>query len=203
MLWVIMGSIGAILIVIQFLTISFNNILYLTFIPIMIVFIYAIHRLRLLIGGADLKAFWALTILVPVEPIIVDFPLWKSYMPFPWVIFSNSVVLVILITISVFIFNVFKKNIEFPYCFFGYKMNVEKAKQKFVWPLEKIENGKRKLIIRPGKFDITDDLQEFKKLGRNEIWVQPKLPFMIQILAGFLISFFLGDLLVALVQQFI
>ncbi len=202
-LWIIMGGIGVILIIIQFFTVGFSNIIYLGFIPIMIGFTFFVYYLSLLKGGADLKAFWGLTFLAPIEPIINNFPLWKSFMPFPWVIFSNSVILVIFITLGVFIWNVLKHNIEFPYCFFGYKMKIEVAKNKFVWPLEKIVNGKRKIVVRPTNFDITDDLIKFEKLGMKEIWVQPKLPFMTQILAGFLISFILGDLVSKFIQLFL
>ena len=146
-LWIIMGVIGAILFIIQFFTIGFLYPTYLLFIPLMIGFTYVVYRLGLLKGGADLKAFWGLTILVPIEPVMFDFPVWNSIMPFPWVIFSNSVILVIFITIGVFIWNILNHNIELPFCFFGYKMKVKEAKNKFVWPLEKIVNKKRKLVI--------------------------------------------------------
>ena len=130
-LWIIMGVIGAILFIIQFFTIGFLYPTYLLFIPLMIGFTYVVYRLGLLKGGADLKAFWGLTILVPIEPVMFDFPVWNSIMPFPWVIFSNSVILVIFITIGVFIWNILNHNIELPFCFFGYKMKVKEAKNKF------------------------------------------------------------------------
>lgn len=200
-LWIIMGLIGAILLIVQFFTIGIPDIFNLIFIPLMVGFIFIVHYLGLLKGGADAKAFWGLTILVPFVPRIFKFPMWVPIMPFSWVIFSNSVILVIFITIFIFLRNAYKHNIEFPYCFFGYKMKVQEAKNKFVWPLEKIVDNKRKLVVRPQNFDITNDLLEFEKLGIVEIWVQPKLPFLTQVLVGFIISFFVGDLLSILVLQ--
>jgi len=44
----------------------------------------------------------------------------------------------------------------------GYVISVEKAKQTFVWPLEKIQNGKRKLVYMPKNFDVNDELAEFE-----------------------------------------
>lgn len=204
MLWVIMGFIGAILLAIQYFTAGFDNIFYLAFVPIMIAFMYVLFRLRLIFGGADAKAIMALAILVPLEPAILEFPLWKeSIMPFSWVVFSNAIILFILIPLSLLIYNIIKRSVEFPYCVLGYKMSIEKAKQSFVWPLEKIKNGKRKFSHMPKEFDADEELKAFEDEGIKEIWVTPKVPFMIPLLAGFLVSFFLGDILSHVMQFFI
>jgi len=195
MLWVIMGSVGAILLVIQYLTVGFDNIFCLIFVPIMIALMYIFFQLRLIFGGADAKAMMSLAILVPLEPSIFGFPMLTSFMPFSWVILSNSVLLFLLIPLSLFIYNIVLKNIKFPYCFLGYKMSVERAKERFVWPLEKIVDGKRKFSYIPMEFDVEDDLETFKKNGVMEIWVTPKIPFMIPLLIGFLCSFIFGDIL--------
>ena len=42
---------------------------------------------------------------------------------------------------------------------------------------------------------IEDELKAFEKECISEIWVTPKVPFMIPLLAGFLFSFILGDIL--------
>ncbi len=205
LLWVIMGSAGIVLFAIQFFITPFidpYSVLLVFFITVAFIygFTYMAYKLRLLTGGADLKAFWVLTLLVPLEPAILGYPIIESYMPFPWVIFTNSVLIVLILPVSLFIYNLTKKNLDFPYCLFGYKMSVKKAKTKFVWPLERYVNGKRKMYIRPKKFDIKEELEEFEKKNIKEIWVQPKLPFMINILAGFIISFIIGDLLTAFVN---
>ncbi|MFW6120848.1 MAG: A24 family peptidase C-terminal domain-containing protein, partial [Petrotogales bacterium] len=203
-LWVIMGSIGAIVLLIQYFTIGFNNIFYLAFIPVMIVFVYILFQLRLIFGGADAKAIMALAILVPVEPTIFNFPLWKeSVMPFSWVIFSNAIILFILIPLSLLIYNIVKRNVEFPFCVLGYRMSIEKSKQSFVWPLEKIKDGKRRFSYLPKDFDVEKELKAFENEGIKEIWVTPKVPFMIPLLAGFLVSFLLGDILSHIMQFFI
>lgn len=205
MLWVIMGSVGAILLVIQYLTVpaAFDKIFYLIFIPIMIALMYIFFQLRLIFGGADAKAIMALAILVPLEPSIFEFPLLSSFMPFSWIILSNSVLLFLLIPVSLLIFNIARRNIKFPYCLLGYKLSVEKAKERFVWPLEKIVDGKRKFSYMPKEFDVENDLETFEKNGIMEIWVTPKIPFMIPLLAGFLCSFILGDLLFHLMSLII
>jgi len=199
LLWVIMGSIGGILLIVQYFTIGFENILLLISIPVMIGFFYILFQFRLIFGGADAKALMALAILVPLEPSIETFPMFEGLPIFAWTIFSNSVILFLLIPLSLLIFNIAKRNPEFPYCLLGYKMSIEKAKEKFVWPLEKLVDGKRKFMYMPKDFDTEEELEEFEKNGIKEIWVTPKIPFMIPLLAGFIVSFIFGDLLFHLI----
>jgi preflagellin peptidase FlaK len=145
----------------------------------------------------------AIAILVPIEPTINQIPLLKGgIMPFSWSIFSNSLIIFLIIPISLLIFNIFKKNIQFPYVFLGYKMNIKKAKEKFVWPLEKIVDGKRKFIYMPKNFDAKEELNEFEKNNINEIWVTPKIPFMVPLLIGFIFAFIFGDILFYLISLF-
>ncbi|DAC72390.1 MAG TPA: hypothetical protein DSN98_05545 [Thermoplasmata archaeon] len=199
-LWVVMAIVGAILIVIQYLDGGYPNIWYLVFIPIMIALMYAFFQMRLLFGGADAKALMALAILVPTLPHLGNLPLWDSFLPGSWSIFANATILFLFIPISLLLYNLSKKNLRFPHCFLGYVISVEKAKQKFVWPLEKIKDGKRRLMYMPKNFDVDEELAEFEKLGITEIWVTPKIPFMIPLLAGFLVTFFLGDILLQFVR---
>jgi prepilin signal peptidase PulO-like enzyme (type II secretory pathway) len=69
--------------------------------------------------------------------------------------------------------------------------------------MEKIKDGKRKLVYMPKNFDVDEELAEFEKLGIKEIWVTPKIPFMIPLLAGFLATFFLGDILLQIFRVLI
>ncbi|MCK4902890.1 MAG: prepilin peptidase, partial [Thermoplasmatales archaeon] len=182
--WLIMGGIGGILLVVQYFTVGFGTqINYLIFIPIMIALVYVLFQLRLIFGGADAKALMAIAILVPLAPAISQLPLWgKSLMPASWFIFSNSVLLFLFIPLSLLLFNIARRNIQLPYALLGYKMDIKKAREKFVWPLEKIVDGKRKFAYMPKNFEIEDELDEFEKNGISKIWVTPKIPFMIPLL---------------------
>lgn len=201
-LWVIMAIVGTILLIIQYLDGGFPNIWYLVFVPIMVALMYLFFQMRLLFGGADAKALMALAILVPIQPLMFgdQLPIWKSFMPGSWIIFANATILFLLIPISLLIYNISKRNVQFPHSLLGYVISVEKAKQKFVWPLEKIKDGKRKLMYMPKNFDVDEELAEFERQGITEIWVTPKIPFMIPLLIGFLVSFLFGDLLLQFVR---
>jgi len=202
-LWIIMAIIGIILLIIQYLFVGFENPFYLLFIPIMIGLVYLLYQLRLIFGGADAKALMGIAILVPIEPVINQFPIWKGgVMPFSWSIFSNSLIIFLFIPLSLFIYNLFKKNLQFPHSFLGYKINVKDAKEKFVWPLEKLVAGKRKFVYLPKDFDVTEELNEFEKNNITEIWVTPKIPFMVPLLIGFIFAFLFGDILFYLLSLF-
>jgi archaeal preflagellin peptidase FlaK len=199
-LWVVMGAAGLILLAVQYVVFGIPNIWYLVFIPIIIVLMYALFQMRLIFGGADAKAMMALAVLVPLMPAMNHIPLWPSIMPWSWVIFANSVILFLAIPLSLIVYNASKRNLAMPYAFLGYKMKVEDAKKKFVWPLEKLVDGKRKFSRIPDDFDESSFLKAFEDAGINEIWVTPKVPFMVPLLAGFLAAFFLGDLITAVMQ---
>lgn len=204
-LWVIMGAIGAILLVVQYLIDGFDNLFYLLFIPIMIGLMYTLFQLRLIFGGADAKALMALAILVPVKPEIAQIPILEGTlisMPGSWIIFSNSILIFLLIPLSLLIYNIAKREIKFPYSLLGYKTSIEKAKKTFIWPLEKIREGKRKFSYMPKEFDMTKELNIFEEHGIKTIWVTPKIPFMIPLLAGFITTFLFGDLLSELLKIF-
>ncbi len=203
LLWTIMGIIGILLLIIQYLLNPFD-ITILIYIPIMIGFIYLLFQMRLLFGGADAKAIMALTILLPIQPKIFQIPIWgQSFMPASWTVFVNSLIIFIIIPICLLIYNLTQKNLKLPHSLLGYKTKLQKAKGKFVWPLEKIQNGKTKLIIRPKESNTQEEYQEFEKQGITEIWVTPKIPFMIPLLLGFISTFILGDILYTLMNLFI
>ncbi len=199
--WLIMAVFGAVLLVLEYLTVGIENPMILIFIPIMIGFVYLLFQLGLIFGGADAKALMAIAILLPLQPTISQFPLWgHSLMPAAWTVFSNSIVLFLFIPISLLILNLINKNIKFPHVFLGYKMPISKAREKFVWPLEKTVDGKTKLVKMPKSFDATEEYDAFEKQGMKDIWVTPKIPFMIPLLGGFVFTFIFGDLMFYFMQ---
>ena len=203
MLWIVLGGLGVVLLGAEFfLTTRFiDYAIYLIFIPIIIGIVYVFFQLRLIFGGADAKAIMAIAILVPFQPFFHGFPLFFSPMPFSWVIFSNSIVIFLFVPLSLFVYNLVKRDIRFPHCFLGYRMSLKKAEENFVWPLERIVDGHKKFSYVPHSFESDDVYQGFKDAGFKHIWVTPKIPFMIPLLVGFICSFILGDILFLIMQM--
>ena len=177
--WIIMALSGLFLLFFYDLKMAFFS---------MAIFFPVTLPMLFLMGGADVKAMWAIMLLCPLPPEFFIFPLIKSPLfIFPLTILINSLIIVIPIPFAFFFLNASKKNFEFPQCFLGYKMRVSKiiTENKFVWSMEK--NGKKKIM--PVKdFD-------FEKAGEREIWVTPRLPLIVFIFFGYIVSFIFGDIL--------
>jgi preflagellin peptidase FlaK len=201
-LWLILGGLGVILLGAEFFLTNrlFDYTIYLVFIPVIIGIVYVFFQLRLIFGGADAKAIMAIAILVPFQPLFFGFPVYYSPMPFSWVIFSNSIVIFLFVPLSLFVYNLIKRDIRFPHCFLGYRMPLKKAKEKFVWPLERIVDGHKRFSYVPHSFESDDVYEDFEEIGLKHIWVTPKVPFMIPLFFGFICSFVIGDLLFTIME---
>lgn len=200
-LWIIIGIIGIFLIIFEFFIVGYDNMISLFFIPIMILIIYFLFQFLPFFGGADVKALMSLAILVPYQPYFFIFPIVESILPYVWVILSNSVLIYLVIPLSLLIINIYKKNLKFPHCLLGYNMDLLKAKNSFVWPLETIVKGKRKISYLSMNKKSDDIYKMFEENNILNIWVTPKIPFMIPLLFGFIISFFIGDILFLIMSQ--
>ena len=93
------------------------------------------------IGGADVKAIMAISLITPFYFSFTDDSLIafdSRGFPYPLVVFMNSLLLYLLIPLGLAILNIAKGNIEKPFfqIFFGIKMNIDEARESFVWPMQ-------------------------------------------------------------------
>jgi len=159
---------------------------------------YSLYYLRLY-GGADAKAIIMISLAFPVYPTLPPFPILnKGLGVFAFSTLANSVLSAPVLIILFFLRNLLSKNLEFPYCCIGYKVNAKKI-PKFHNLLEYVENGKVKKSVRSIEPD-DKIIEEIKKAAEKgiveEIWVTPGFPFLCFITAGFILSVVLGDLVI-------
>jgi preflagellin peptidase FlaK len=187
-LWLIMGGCGAVLLVVE------RPDILLTAVSIGVTVPFALLLYVFGMGGADVKAMWALAVLVPLPPDVGSFPLVEVIIPvFPFVILLNSLLLIVALPVVYLAYNIRQGTCLFPYCLFGYKMRASTAKNAFFWSMED-DSGPR---ITPAKdMDIA-------RFGDREIWVTPQLPFLVFIAIGFAIAFFYGDILFGILSFFL
>lgn len=177
-------------------------------VPLMIIIGYVFFYTGLLHGGADAKAFMAISVLTPFYPIMDNvLPLiqYPEYMvdtmsvafPFSFLVLMNaSIISVVGVMVYTFLKNLARKDIEFPEMLLGYKMAMEDIPKKFVWPLEVVRDGELVLLMFPKRnTDIKKELDELRKRGLEEVWVSMKIPFIIPIFLGFIFSFVVGNLM--------
>lgn len=170
---------------------------------IMFGLIILLYQINVVKGGADAKALLALSIVFPSYPAFGPFPLVDLPMPlvqylFPFslLILFNAALIFLFVPLGFLAFNLTKGDKDFPVMLFGYRMSVQEARKRFVWPMEIMEGGKRRVILFP-KSDESHEkqLDDLEKAGAEEIWVTPKVPFLIPITASILFSSFVGNVI--------
>ena len=221
--WLILIILGISIIIYQIFVFWENiltNFIYLHLISILLlIFIFYIFYLtNLLHGGADTKAMMAIAILVPFYPEFAGFPLLKTtfdlpstialqlVFPYALIILFNAVILSIFIPIGFAIYNTTKGHFKFPHMFLGYKMDVDiKNAKKFVWLMERVDDGKLYSVLRPSKVDdlkLEDELKKFQDIGIKKVWVTPQIPFMITLAIGYVFAFLIGNIMFLIVGLF-
>jgi len=205
-IWKYMLSIFIPLDIVEFLVLNYNlNLVLFSILQFLLIFglAYFLYYIGAY-GGADAKALMSLAVAFPIYPKILVFPILNSgFGVFSFSVLSNSVISAPLLLIYMFLRNLANegfKNIkkDFFYYFIGVRVDVKNI-PKFYNLLEYFEGNEFKRVKR----GVEPDLKMISKLKReaekgniDKVWATPALPFLIFITIGFLISVFLGDLLV-------
>lgn len=178
-------------------------------IPMMFLVIIVLYSLDLIKGGADAKALIALSIMFPTYPIIDGFPLIavpselaEAFFPFPLVILFNAALLVMVLPLAFMVRNLIKGEARIPLMFFGYRMDVSEARERFVWPLEVVNDGALKVVLFPKSGEDEWEKRQYDKLdeiGVTRVWVTPKVPFLIPMTMSLLFSALIGNLVFLIV----
>ncbi len=172
-------------------------------IPILFVLIFFLYQFNIIKGGADAKALMAIALLIPQYPMLGPFPLihvtvetTQYIMPFAILVLFNAALLTLVVPVVMFVYNLFKRDLKFPAMFFGYMMELPKARKKFVWPMEYIKDGALKMSVFVRSDDSTEEqINQLEAAGKTRIWVTPKIPFLISITVSLLFSTIVGNII--------
>ena len=79
--------------------------------------------------------------------------------------------------------------------FFGTKMNLEKARESFVWPMQQVVGNKVIMVaFAKHKSDTDSEWDKLKEKGVDNPWITFKIPYIIPLTLAFVSSAILGDL---------
>jgi hypothetical protein len=190
--------------------------LQLVMIPFMMLIAYMLYRTQLLSGGADAKAFLAMAVLVPFFPD----PLLRAVSadalpappgvflvvcPFVLAVFFNAAFLTLFNPLGLFIYNLARGD-RGRLMAFAYKVPLDVARKKrFVWLSECYVDGKRRLLYFRFRGHTSkwkrEQLDQFGREGVRRVWVQPQIPFMVSLCAGFIFTFTLGNLILLAIMK--
>jgi preflagellin peptidase FlaK len=172
-------------------------------IPLMFLIYYLLYIVDIIKGGADAKSLIAISLLVPVYPIIGPFPLValptamaQYIMPFSLLVLFYGALITLVIPVYYLIYNMVKGDRKFPTMLFGVRMDTEEAKKKFVWPMEYLDGDEVKISSLPrGPESAEEHYAALESKGLTRIWVTPKIPMLIPITAGIVIATILGNVI--------
>ena len=178
--------------------------LQLLLIPVMMLIAYMLYRTQLLSGGADAKAFLSLAVLVPFFPdpffrVLVPPSLFLLICPFVLAVFFNGAFFTLFNPVGLFLYNLARGD-RGRLMAFAYRVPLATARQKkFIWISECVQDGKRKLLYFRFRHHTSrwkrEQLDLLEKEGAIKVWVQPQIPFMVQLCAGFIFTFALGNII--------
>lgn len=192
------------LILIYMISVLGDNLLFWSLVMILVVMLFSfiLYFFYILHGGADAKAVITLAILLPFYPEIPSLTHraispevatgMEIFFPFTLVILLNASLIMLIFPIVNFGLNLYKKDIDFPKMFFGYKKRINEVKDSFFWPMQYYEDGKLKTELLP-RSETDERIRSLKYHDMEMVWVTPKIPFIVPIFISYIISFFIGN----------
>lgn len=154
------------------------------------------YRLGLLAGGADAKALLAIALLLPLPLHLGLFPLLPSPLPPAFAVLGNALLAFLAVPLGLLARNAARRDLRLPHALLGLRLPVAEARRRHLWPMEAVHEGQVRTVLMPSRFVWTEeDWDALEAAGRREVWVTPKVPFMLPLLAGYVAAFFAGDLL--------
>lgn len=179
---------------------------YLVGAPVFIALIYGLWYFGLIAGGADAKALMAIALLAPFPLALGDgIPLLQAPVPGAFSVLGNSLILFLVIPIAFLVWNLAHGALRFPHLFLGIKRRAADVRRGHAWPMEIVdETGARKTKLfasRMSDSEIEETFDRVQALGDERVWVSPKIPFMIPMLAGYVSAYFVGDMMIGIMMR--
>ncbi len=162
------------------------------------IFFFVLYYTNVIHGAADAKALVMLTLLFYRYPdftgLFAHNPPEELSVLFP---FSLSVLLlasltVVLLPLYFLVLNLMKGDKSFPEMLLGYRLDIESARKRKVWPMLVVENGRPRRILLPRKY-MEIDWDALENAGIKRLWVTPKVPFIVPITIGFVLTLIFGN----------
>lgn len=177
-------------------------------IPVMMLFVVVMYMLDAIRGGADAKALISLSILFPFHPVIASIPLLKADLadaeilfPFTFAVLITAAIIVALTPLAFLVRNAARRDLRFPQMLLGYRADADSIGNKHVWLMERIVDGRHIHYAKPKRDEnLAEELKALKAAGHNEVWVTPKIPFIVPILLGVLICAVVGNPLILILN---
>jgi preflagellin peptidase FlaK len=168
-------------------------------IPVCYAVYLGMYALGIVRGGADVKCLVVLSVMFPMYPHFLGFPLINipgsaaSHI----FVFSLSVLfLAAVMTVPLALYFAARNAREGDFSgrmFSGYRMKVSDAETANVWPLEDIVGGELGSVRIPDEEETAGIYARLRDAGRETVWVTPMIPFVITITAATAVIALVGN----------
>jgi len=169
----------------------------------MVVVFELFYMLDVIKGGADAKAVICLAVLFPwYREVVNGLPLINpTYAAVPvFFTFALSVLFVGALISLVTPFYFLSRNIKSGNkiggrSFLGFTLPIDQVEGQFVWLIEWVEDGQLRFSARKMRdsANIKEDLAALREMGKDEVWVTYKIPFIIPLTVGMAVVLALGN----------
>lgn len=145
-------------------------------------------------GGADAKGLMVLAWLLPGLPDLAAGTVTPTADAF-----VNATFLVLVYPLAFLAVNLARlaagRQPRLPAAFLGVEMATDRAAARHVWPLQAVDDAGRLrwvLFHRPGQ-PLDETYARLRAAGVERVWVTPKVPFIVPLLAGLLLAKWIGN----------
>jgi preflagellin peptidase FlaK len=169
----------------------------------MVVVFELFYMLDVIKGGADAKAVICLAVLFPWYPVIVDgFPLIKptfeavpDFFPFALSVLFVGALISLVMPLYFLARNIKSGNKIGGRSFLGFTLPINNVEGQFVWLIEWVEDGQLRFSARKMRdsANIKEDLAALRTMGKEEVWVTYKIPFIIPLTVGMVVVLVIGN----------
>lgn len=154
--------------------------------------VYLLWRFHLF-GGADAKGLMLLAVLAPWPPS-------TTYALQPALdALANGALLMLLLPVGFLLANLARGRFVLPAALLGTPRPLALARQRFVWPMQVADpaapGGLRWRYWQRLGGDLPQEYHRLEQAGLQEVWVTPKVPFLVPVALGWAIAWWHGNLL--------
>lgn len=147
-------------------------------------------------GGADAKGLMVVAWLAPFAV--------NGFFPPVLDMMVNATTLLFAMPILLGIWNLSHGRVVGPAMLLGTPMAIDAAEARFVWPMQRVKDGKTKWRYwhRPGEA-IAPVYEALRNAGVTTVWTTPKIPFMVPLFVGLAVHLRYGNLLLPVLERWL